>query len=96
MQLERQGNLNDPPIGRLFVLIPELWPATDRAAFHDPQRGETLEDLVELRTGVWPVRERGRICAIIHHLPADARAWHAATKTALLEEHETRPVPLWL
>jgi hypothetical protein len=51
---------------------------------------------VERRTGVRPVRDPDRIWAIIHHLPEDARTWDDATKAAFLEDHETRPVPLWL
>jgi hypothetical protein len=53
-------------------------------------------------SGAWtgmlvrPVRERGRIWAIIDHLPEEARDWDERTKPAFLEEHETRPVPLWL
>jgi hypothetical protein len=95
-QLERQMNLDAPPIGRLFVLIPDLWPEADREAFSDPEREEALEDLVERRTGVRPVRDPHRIWAIIHHMPEEARDWDDATKAAYLEEHETRPLPLWL
>ena len=89
-QLERQLHVDRPPIGRLFVLIPELWPEQDRAAFFDPKRAEALDDLVERRTGVRPVWDSHRIWAIIHHLPADAHAWDAAAKVAFLEAHETR------
>jgi len=95
-QLERQLNVNAPPIGRLFLLIPDLWPEADREAFSDPERKEAVEDLVERRTGVRPVREPGRIWAIIHRMPEEALTWDDATKAAYLEEHETRPVPLWL
>jgi hypothetical protein len=95
-QLERQMNVAAPPIGRLFILIPDLWPQQDREAFFDPARDDALEDLVELRTGVRPVRETGRIWAIVHSMPEEAQCWDEATKAAFLEEHETRPVPLWL
>jgi hypothetical protein len=38
-QLERQMQVNTPPIGRLFFLIPDLWPEVDREAFFNPERG---------------------------------------------------------
>ena len=95
-QLERQMHVNALPIGRLFMLLPDLWAEEDREAFFDPKREEALEDLVQRRTGVRPIRETGRIWAIIHYMPEDARDWEDATKAAYLEEHETRPVPLWL
>ncbi len=88
-------NVNTPPIERLFVLIPDLWPQQDREAFFDPEREETLEDLVERRTGVRPVWDPNRIWAIVHHLPEEARTWDEATKAAFLEEHETRPLTPW-
>lgn len=90
-QLERQLSVDRPPIGRLFVLIPELWPLEDRAAFFNPERREPLADLVERRTGVRPVWDPHRTWAIIHHLPEEARAWEEATKVAFLEAHESRP-----
>jgi hypothetical protein len=93
--LERRLRVDEPPIGRLFLLLPELWPEEDRVAFYDPRRGEVLEDLVERRTGVRPIRERGRIWAIIHHMPEEAGSWDDATKAAFLEEDETRPLAPW-
>ena len=98
-QLAHQLHPDDPPIGRLFMLIPDLWPEADREAFFNPERGEPIEDMVERRTGVRPVREPHRIWAIIHHMPEmpeEARSWDAETKAAYLEEHETRSLPLWL
>ena len=95
IELERQMNVNRPPIGRLFVLIPDLWPLEDREAFFNPERSEPLEDLVERRTGVRPVHNPNRIWAIVHHLPEEARDWDEATKAAFLEEHETRPLAPW-
>lgn len=94
-QLERQLRVNQPLIGRLFVLIPDLWPEQDREAFFDPERGEPLEELVERRTGVRLVWEPNRIWAIVHHLPEEARDWDDATKVAFLEAHETRPLAPW-
>jgi hypothetical protein len=81
-------------VGRLFFLLPELWPEDDRAAF-DALSGEVLADLVERRTGVRPVLETGQIWAVIAHMPVEARAWDAATKAAFLENHETRPLAPW-
>ena len=94
-QLERQMNVNQPPIGRLFLLIPDLWPEADREAFFTSDRSEALDDLVERRTGVRPVRDPHRIWAIIHSMPEEAQAWDEATKAAFLEEHETRPLSPW-
>ena len=95
LQLERQLHVNQPLIGRLFVLIPDLWPQQDQEAFFNSERSEALEDLVERRTGVRPVRESGRIWAIVHYMPEDAHAWDEATKVAFLEAHETRPLAPW-
>jgi hypothetical protein len=81
--------------GRLFFLVPDLWLEDDRAAFATLS-GDAFDDLIERRTGVRPVRETGRIWAIITPMPEEACTWDAATKAAFLEEHETRPVPLWL
>ena len=78
-------------VGRLFFLLPNLWPEDDRAAF-DALSGEALADLVERRTGVRPGRETGRIWAIITHASDDMRAWDEVTKAAFLEVHETRPL----
>ena len=80
--------------GRLFVLIPDLWPEADRTVF-SIAGGEDLVDLVERRTGVRPVLGTGRIWAIIHHLPEDVRGWDDTTKAAFLDAHETRPLALW-
>jgi hypothetical protein len=81
-------------LGRLFFLIPDLWPEADRAAF-ETLAGDAFDDLVERRTGVRPVRETGRIWAIITHVPEEADRWDAATKAAFLETHETRPLAPW-
>ena len=94
-QLERQMHVNQPQIGRLFVLIPEMWPEQDRDAFFNPERIEPLADLVERRTGVRPIWDPHRIWAIIHHLPEEARAWDEAAKEAFLEAHETRLLAPW-
>src|SRR5688500_13673881 len=88
-------HVNRPPIGRLFLLIPDLWPPDDREAFFDSDRSEALEDLVERRTGVRPVRDPHRIWAIIHYMPEEALACDDTTKSALLEDHETRPLAPW-
>jgi hypothetical protein len=95
-QLERQMNVDALPIGRLFFLIPDLWSEADQGAFANPDSEEAVEDLVERRTGVRPIRDPHRIWAIIHAMPGEARTLDAAKKAAFLEEHETRPVPLWL
>jgi hypothetical protein len=89
-------HLDGATVGRLHVLIPDLWPEADREAFFNPERGEALDDLVERRTGVRPVHNPNRIWAIIHSMPEEAHTWDDATKAAYLEDHETRPVPLWL
>jgi hypothetical protein len=81
-------------VGRLFFLLPDLWPDADRAAF-ETLGGDAFDDLIERRTGVRPVRETGRIWAIITPMPEDARSWDEQTKAAFLEEHETRPLALW-
>jgi hypothetical protein len=81
-------------VGRLFFLIPDLWPDADRTAF-ETLRGEAFDDLIARRTGVRPVRETGRIWAIITPMPEEARAWDATTKAAYLENHETRPLAAW-
>jgi hypothetical protein len=81
-------------VGRLFFLIPDLWPDEDRVAF-ETLSGEALDELVERRTGVRPVQETGRIWAIITHASDEMRAWDVATKVAFLEEHETRPLAPW-
>jgi hypothetical protein len=81
-------------VGRLFFLLPDLWPEDDRAAF-ETLSGEARDDLVERRTGLLPVRETGRIWAIITHASDDMRAWDAATKAAFLEAHETRSLEPW-
>ena len=91
-KLEARSPARDP--GRLFFLIPDLWPEADRVAF-ETLGGEAFDDLVERRTGVRPVRETGRIWAIITPASDDMRAWDAATKAAFLEEHETRPLAPW-
>lgn len=90
-QLERQLSVKQPPIGRLFVLIPELWLQEDQDAFLTPERGEPLAELVERRTGVRPIWDSHHIWAIIHHLPEEARTWDEVTKAAFLAAHETRP-----
>ena len=92
-KLEARSPARDP--GRLFFLIPDLWPDADRVAF-ETLGGDAFDDLIERRTGLRPVRETGRIWAIITPASDDMRAWDAATKAAYLEEHETRPVPLRL
>ncbi len=89
-------NVDEPPVGRLFFLIPDLWSKEDREAFANPDREESVEDLVERRTGVRPIRDPHGIWAIIHRMPQEAETWDEQTKAAYLEEHETRPVPLWL
>jgi hypothetical protein len=45
-QLERHMHVNDPPINRLFFLIPDLWPAADQQRFHADAGLEALADLV--------------------------------------------------
>ena len=90
--LAAQAPARDP--GRLFFLLPDLWPEKDCAAF-DALRGEALADLVEHRTGVRPVFGTGRIWAIITHVPEECRATSDAEKEAFLDEHETRPLAPW-
>jgi hypothetical protein len=68
-QLEWQLHVDEPPIGWLFFLIPNLWAEEDREAFFNPKRGEALEDLVERRTGVRPVRDPNRTWAIVPTCP---------------------------
>ena len=80
--------------GRLFFLIPDFWPDPDRAAF-ESLCGDTFDDLIERRTGVRPVRETGRIWAIITPMHEEGRAWDEARIAAFLEEHETRPLSPW-
>lgn len=91
MQLERQLNVNRPPIGRLFVLIPELWSQEDRAAFFDPERAEPLEDLVERRTGVRPTFGRDDFWAITVPASDELLAMTDEDKAAFLAAHESRP-----
>ena len=91
-KLEARSPARD--VGRLFFLIPDLWPDEDRAAF-ETLGGEALADLVERRTEVRPVLGAGRIWAVINHMPEEARAWDVATKAAFLEAHETRPLAQW-
>jgi hypothetical protein len=91
-KLEARSPARDP--GRLFFLLPDLWPAADRTAF-ETLAGDAFDDLIERRTGVRPVRETGRIWAIITPMPEEARTWDAATKAAFLEAHETRPLAPW-
>ena len=91
-KLEACSPARDP--GRLFFLLPDLWPAADRMAF-ETLGGEAFDDLIARRTGVRPVRETGRIWAIITPMPAEARAWDATTKAVFLENHETRPLAPW-
>jgi hypothetical protein len=91
-KLEARSPARDP--GRLFFLLPDLWPENDRAAF-DALSGEALADLVERRTGVRPVLGTGRIWAIITHVPEECRAMSDAEKEAFLDEHETRPLAPW-
>ena len=91
-KLEAQTPARDPV--RLFFLLPDLWPAEDRAAF-EALSGEALADLVERRTGVRPVFETGRIWAIITNVPEECRAMSDAEKAAFLDEHETRPLAPW-
>jgi hypothetical protein len=81
-------------VGRLFFLLPDLWPAADRTAL-ETLGGDAFDELIERRTGVRPVRETGRIWAIITHASDDMRAWDEATKAAFLEGHETRPLAPW-
>jgi hypothetical protein len=81
-------------VGRLFFLLPDLWPDEDRVAF-EILSGEARDELVERRTGVRPVRETGRIWAVITHMPVEAHTWDATTKAAFLEAHETRPLAPW-
>jgi hypothetical protein len=89
---EARSPARDP--GRLFFLLPDLWPAADRMAF-ETLGGEAFDDLIARRTGVRPVRETGRIWAIITAMPAEARTWDATTKAVFLENHETRPLAPW-
>ena len=91
-KLEARSPARDP--GRLFFLLPDLWPAEDRAAF-DALSGEALADLVERQTGDRPAFETGRIWAIITHVTEDCRAMSDAEKEAYLDEHETRPLAPW-
>jgi hypothetical protein len=91
-KLEAQTPARDS--GRLFFLLPDLWPEADRTAF-EMLGGEAFDGLIERRTGVRPVRETGRIWAIITPMPEEARTWDAATKAAFLEAHETRPLAPW-
>ena len=78
-------------VGRLFFLIPDLWPDEDRVVF-ETLGGESLADLVARRTGVRPVFGTGGIWAIVYHMPEEAHTWDEATKAAYLEAHETRPL----
>jgi hypothetical protein len=91
-KLEARSPARDP--GRLFFLLPDLWPAADRAAL-ETLGGDAFDDLIERRTGERPVRETGRIWAIITPMPEEARAWDATTKAVFLENHETRPLAAW-
>jgi hypothetical protein len=91
-KLEARSPARDP--GRLFFLLPDLWPAADRTVF-ETLGDEAFDDLIERRTGVRPVRETGRIWAIITPMPEEARAWDATTKAVFLENHETRPLAAW-
>ena len=91
-KLEARSPARDP--GRLFFLLPDLWPEDDRAAF-ETLRGEALADLVERRTGVRPVFVPDRVWVIIHRVPEEYRAMSDAEKAAYLDEHETRPLAPW-
>ena len=91
-QLEARSPVRDP--GRLFFLLPDLWPDADQAAF-EVLSGEALADLVERRTGVRPVLATGRIWAIITRVPEEYRTMSEAEKAAYLDEHETRPLAPW-
>jgi hypothetical protein len=91
-KLEARSPARDP--GRLFFLLPDLWPDADRWAF-ETLSGDAFDDLIERRTGVRPVRETVRIWAIITPMPEEGRSWDAPTKAAFLENHETRPLAPW-
>ena len=91
-KLEARSPARDP--GRLFFLIPDLWPEADRVAF-ETLGGDAVDDLIARRTGVRPGRETGRIWAIVTPASDAMRAWDDVTKAAFLEEHETRPLAPW-
>lgn len=95
-QLERRMHVDEPPMGRLLFLIPDLWLEADQAAFHDPERREPLEDLVERRTGVRPTFDMDpSIWAIVVPASEEMRALEPDEKAAFLEELETRPLAQW-
>jgi hypothetical protein len=94
-QLERHMHVNDPPINRLFFLIPDLWPAEDQQLFHDHAGLEALADLVARRTGVRPTFSTNDIWAITVPASREMLAMDAAEKAVFLEEHETRPLAPW-
>jgi hypothetical protein len=88
-------HVDAPPINRLFVLIPDLWPAEDQQLFHNPAGREDLADVVERRTGVRPTFSTNDIWAITVQASQEMLAMDAADKAAFLEEHETRSLAPW-
>ena len=88
-------NIDAPPINRLFLLIPDLWPAEDQQRFHDHAGLEDLADVVERRTGVRPTFSTNEIWAMVVPASEELLAMDAQDKAAFLEEHETRPLAPW-
>jgi hypothetical protein len=77
-------------VGRLFFLLPNLWPENDKAS-SEIESGEALADLA----GVRPVLRTSRIWAIITAMSQEARTWDEPMKATFLETHETRPLAPW-
>jgi hypothetical protein len=89
--LERLANVDGPPIGRLLLLIPDLWPDANRAAFNGLRDLEALGDLVERRTGVRPTFGMDGFRAIAVPATVEMLAMTEEAKAAFLAAHETRP-----
>jgi hypothetical protein len=90
--LERLGNIDGPPVGRLLFLIPDLWPEDDRRLFEEPHDLGELGDLVERRTGVRSTFGMAGFWAITVPASDEMLAMTDDDKAAYLEEHETRPL----
>jgi hypothetical protein len=91
-ELERRMIVDGLPVGRLLVLLPDLWPEADRAAFEHSTDREALAALVERRTGVRPIIAPPRSWAITMPAPDEVLAMTDDEQAAFLEQHESRPL----
>lgn len=89
--LERRHNLDEPDTGRLLMLLPDLWPEEDQRAW-ETATGQTLQDLVERRTGVRPNLDLKPCWAMIVPSSDEMLAMSDAEKAAYLDLYETRPM----